>query len=115
MSSILIKLSKKEKSCQETENGMEMINSEPSCGMIGLGCFGEPLRQHLQVPEVAFTREESSLCSVWLYPTVSGSQEGVWHSTCVDTCPLLCFPSDVLGPSGPEILLLFIMENIKDL
>lgn len=49
MSSIIIKLSRK-KSCQETEYGMEVINSEPPDGMIGLGCFGEPLRQHLQVP-----------------------------------------------------------------
>lgn len=45
MSYSLIKLSKTPK---ETEYGVEIINSEPHCSVMAVGCLGEPPRQHLQ-------------------------------------------------------------------
>lgn len=34
---------------KETDHGVEITDSEPHYSMIGVGCFGEPLRQHLQI------------------------------------------------------------------
>lgn len=52
----LIKLSKTQK---ETEYGVEIINSEPHCCVMAVGCLGEPPRQHLQALSRLHSPEKS--------------------------------------------------------